>query len=108
MANKNSKNSCATKVRKQSVSARPAQSTTHKQSPAKPKKKTMYASGVVIDGLTWTEKKDGNLMGTCTYNWHDARLWATKAAAKANSERIAKCFRGQKAKPFITAISIEV
>lgn len=76
--------------------------------PTKLKMKTKYMSGVVIDGQTWTEKNDGNLMGTCTYNWHDARLWATKAAAKANSERIAKSFRGKKAKSFISAIRIEV
>ena len=102
------------KVNKNSAQSRVSAKSSKPKAPqppsktSKPKTKTMYASGVVIDGQTWTERKDGNLMGTCTYNWHDARLWATKPAARRNAERIAARFsRNTKAKPFISAISME-
>ena len=104
MSNKRAnKNSATSRVSAKSSTPK-APKTSSK--PSKTKTKTMYASGVVIDGQTWTEKKDGNLMGTYTHQ--DTRLWATKPAAKRNAERIAARFsRGKKAKPFITAISEE-
>lgn len=76
---------------------------------AKQKKRhTEYAPGVVIDGCSWTEKKDGNLMGTVTYNWRDVRAYRTKQAAERRAALIASRFpKSKKAVPYVTAITVE-
>lgn len=74
----------------------PASKTTK---PARPKYR--YTANVVIDGAPWTEKANGNLMGSSTYDEKDAKLYSSKKVAMEHSKEIASHFR--KSTPFVTS-----
>jgi hypothetical protein len=67
--------------------------------PARPKYR--YTANVVIDGAPYTEKANGNLMGSSTYVEKDAKLYSSKKAAMDHSKEIASHFR--KSTPFVTS-----
>lgn len=61
-----------------------------------------YSTGVIIDGQSWIENKDGNLSGTATYRMSNTRFYSSKKAAMKHAEEIAACFPdSKKAKPFV-------
>lgn len=61
-----------------------------------------YSTGVIIDGQSWIENKDGNLSGMATYRMSNTRFYSSKKAAMKHAEEIAACFPdSKKAKPFV-------
>lgn len=76
-------------------------------SSAKAKMKTKYACGVVVRGQSYIETVSGDLVSPLISR--NVRTYSRKDAAMRNAERIADRFpRSDKAKPFVSAIRVDV